>query len=187
MSNPFTQLTTQLTTQVSGRLSELSSSGQYGDPIETTGTLSDRTAISFYFVYAIIALGLVIWLARTLFSNGKVFLADVFENEDMAKAVNHLLVVGFYLLNLGYALTLYKVQTNLSLTGAYNGLISRIGMLLLSLGVIHLVNMFVFWRIRNHRSRAQQSPRPAPQFTAPVPAFVAQPAPPANPGSHYAR
>ena len=53
-------------------------------------------------VYAAASLGLTIWLARTLFKNGEVFLEEVFaDNPRMARPVNHLLVVGFYLLNLG--------------------------------------------------------------------------------------
>lgn len=140
--------------------------------------VTERTAISFYLIYAIVAVGLVVWLARTLFQNGKVFLTDVFEDEAMAQSVNHLLVVGFYLLNLGYALTLYKVQANIDLTGAYNGLISRIGTLLLSLGVIHLLNMFVFWRIRTHRGRRSVTPPPPRYVVQPMPPT---PMPPTNP------
>ena len=130
--------------------------------------ITDQLAIGFYGGYALIAVALVVWLARTLQRNGEVFLENVFDDDGMARAVNQLLVVGFYLLNLGYALLLYKVSEAAALTEAFNGLIERVGALLLSLGVIHLINMAVFWRIRNHNSRQDVTP-PAPTFMTPPP------------------
>lgn len=141
--------------------------------------VSDQLAVAFYGGYAMIAVALVVWLARTLQRNGEVFLENVFEDDGMARAVNQLLVVGFYLLNLGYALLLYKVGEAVALTEAFNGLVERVGALLLSLGVIHLVNMAIFWRIRNHKDRTANRTMPMP----PAPTYVNNmpPAPPAQP------
>jgi hypothetical protein len=56
-----------------------------------------------YLVYLGISITLTIWVARTLHKNGRIFLVDVFHgNEPLADSVNHLLVVGFYLINLGF-------------------------------------------------------------------------------------
>ncbi len=147
-----------------------------------TTEVAETTAIGFYLVYAVIAVGLVVWLARTLNRNGGVFLRDVFEDQDMAGAVNSLLVVGFYLLNLGYALLLYRLdpfyENNVA---AFNDLVYRIGILVVSLGVIHLFNMMVFWRIRNYGNKAQVA-APAPtMFMPPPPAGGSGPYPAANP------
>ncbi len=136
--------------------------------------VGDQLAIAFYGAYALIAVALVVWLARTLRRNGEVFLENVFEDDGMARAVNHLLVVGFYLLNLGYALLLYRVSDAVALTAAFNGLIGRVGALLLSLGVIHLLNMAVFWRIRNYKDRAANRRPPTPTYLAQPPAPLAR-------------
>lgn len=59
--------------------------------------------ITTYLLYLAISIALTIWVGRTLFKNGRVFLVDVFHgNESLADSVNHLLVVGFYLINFGY-------------------------------------------------------------------------------------
>ena len=59
-----------------------------------------------YTVYLVLSIGMTIWVARTLSKNGLPFLVDVFEgNRELAGSVNHLLVVGFYLVNLGYAVS----------------------------------------------------------------------------------
>ncbi len=143
--------------------------------------ITDQTAIGFYVFYAAVAIALVVWLARTLYRNGEIFLRDVFEDDGIAGAVNHLLVVGFYLLNLGYALLLYKITPNALLATAFNDLVARFGTLLLSLGVIHLLNMFVFWRIRTYRDRKGMLP-PAPRSTVDPPAPESRMQPPAPPG-----
>ena len=137
--------------------------------------IAEGVAIGFYLVYAALAVGLVVYLAKTLRANGAVWLRDVFDSEELATSVNHLLVIGFYLLNLGYAFLLFQLQpAYVSLTAAFNELTIKVGWLLLSLGLIHLFNMFVFWRIRTHRNRRTL---PAP----PLPRFESYPPPPLSP------
>ncbi len=138
--------------------------------------LSDRTLIGLYLIYAGTAFGLVVWLARTLFKNGQLFLRDVFDDEELSLSVNRLLVIGFYLLNLGYALLIYRLDTSYrGLVEAFSDLIRHLAVLLLSLGVIHLFNMLIFWRIRTHGDRRPMlvgptSYQPAmPNFTPPPP------------------
>ena len=135
----------------------------------TVTGVADDTAIGFYLVYIVLAIGLVVWLARTISRNGEVFLRDVFDSEEMGRSVNHLLVIGFYLLNMGYAVLLFRLDVAYGgLIEAFNDLITRVGVLVLSLGVIHLVNVAIFWRIRNYRSRSQV-PTPAPTVVMPPP------------------
>lgn len=44
-----------------------------------------------------------VWVAQTLVRNGRTFLIDAFHgNVELADSVSHLLVVGFYLINVGY-------------------------------------------------------------------------------------
>ena len=52
--------------------------------------------VAVYCAYAVVSIALTVWLARTLFNNGAVFLKDVFKDKpELAEAVNRLLVVGF--------------------------------------------------------------------------------------------
>jgi hypothetical protein len=72
-------------------------------------TTAANHLLVIYLIYTAASLALTIWLARTLFKNGEVFLEEVFaDNPRLAGSVNHLLVVGFYLLNLGYAFLTLK-------------------------------------------------------------------------------
>jgi len=124
--------------------------------------------ISTYLIYLAISIALTIWVARTLHKNGRVFLVDVFHGNDaLADSVNHLLVVGFYLINFGYvsmALKLgYVVATAQE---AMEALSVKIGMVLIVLGGMHFFNLFVFSRMRRRStSRTQQPPVGPDAFT----------------------
>jgi len=122
---------------------------------------TSQNLVTVYFVYAGASVGLTVWLARTLSKSGEVFLDDVFvDNPRMAPAVNRLLVVGFYLLNLGYAfLTLQANADSLTPVQAMETLAAKLGALLLSLGVIHFGNLYLFHRIRR-RSQIRLAPPP---------------------------
>jgi hypothetical protein len=67
--------------------------------------------------------------------------------------VNHLLVVGFYMLSLGYGLYILRATGGMDGLEAAQFLVNRLAVLLVSLAAIHFVNVFVFWRIRVHRER----------------------------------
>lgn len=121
--------------------------------------------IAVYAAYAASSIGLTVWIARTLFKHGAVFLEDVFADQPkMADAVNRLLVVGFYLINLGYASLLLKVGQAVSAVEAIEALSYKLGLLLLSLGVMHFGNLYVFHRIRRRAKIAVMQPPVAPQM-----------------------
>jgi hypothetical protein len=125
--------------------------------------------VGVYVVYGMVAVGLIVYLARTLFRHGEVFLEDVFgDNPRLAGAVNHLLVIGFYLLNLGYAFLLLKSNVAGSAVEATEVLVNKLGVLLLSLGVIHFGNLYVFHRIRRRARMTELPPPVAPQAWYPA-------------------
>jgi hypothetical protein len=135
----------------------------------------DGNAIAIYVAYALVALGLTAWLARTLFRNGAHFLYDVFEDRPkLAEAVNRLLVTGFYTLNLGYAFYLFRASRGLDAFEAVQFLVNRLAILLVTLALIHFVNVFVFWKIRSRREQRQLPPPVAPQTWLPSPPPIPQ-------------
>ena len=111
---------------------------------------NDHNILLLYGLYVFITIGLTIWVARTLFRNGKLFLIDIFHgNQPLAQAVNNLLLVGFYLVNLGYAIYTLKVIDQVNETRQVIEILStKIGAIILILGGMHFFNMFVFFRLR---------------------------------------
>jgi hypothetical protein len=126
-----------------------------------------------YFSYLAISVALTVWVARTLHTNGRVFLVDAFHgNEQLADSVNHLLVVGFYLINVGYITLALKTTEPLATLREVIELESyKIGVVLVILGIMHVINIMVFAKMRH---RAVEG-RPEPTVTA-VPTWPAPPA-----------
>ena len=116
--------------------------------------------VGTYLGYLTISIALTIWVGRTLHKNGRVFLVDVFAgNEALADSTNHLLVVGFYLVNLGYvafALTLGHDVPDLR--RSIEALSGKVGGVLLVLGLMHFLNLYVFSRVRRRANLGRALP-----------------------------
>jgi hypothetical protein len=110
-----------------------------------------------YAAYLLISVALTVWVARVLSSNGRAFLVDVFAgDEEIADSVNRLLVVGFYLINLGYVSLALKIGGDVTtLQGAFEVLSRKVGLVLLVLGAMHLFNLLVFSRVRRSASKSR--------------------------------
>ena len=103
-----------------------------------------------YLSYLAISVALTIWVARTLHRNGRVFLVDAFRgNIDLADSVNQLLVVGFYLVNVGYiALALTTIAPLGNMRQVIELESQKLGVVLLILGGMHFFNILVFAKMR---------------------------------------
>lgn len=123
-----------------------------------------------YGAYLTVSVALTIWVAGTLHKNGRVFLVDAFlGNEKLADSVNHLLVVGFYLINIGYVTLALKYGDKPSdLREAIEFFSTKIGLVLLVLGAMHFSNLYVFSHMRK-RAMLRQQPPPVPPQTFLVP------------------
>lgn len=120
--------------------------------------------VGCYAAYLAISLTVTVWVARTLHKNGRVFLVEAFHGDAaLADSVNHLLVVGFYLINIGYVALALKTNADLAdLRSAIELVSYKIGVVLLVLGGMHFFNLYIFSRMRK-----RPAVRPAPSFPAP--------------------
>ena len=127
-----------------------------------------NTTVLCYVIYSVVSVALTIWVARTLHRNGRVFLIQAFRgNEEMADSVNHLLVVGFYLINIGFiAFALRYGDKPGSTQEAFEFVSTKLGVVLLVLGGMHFFNMFNFDKMRRKGLR--------PEGVADVPPVLAK-------------
>jgi hypothetical protein len=116
-----------------------------------------------YGLYLAIAITLTIWVARTLHKSGRIFLVECFHGyEELADSVNHLLVVGFYLINIGFvSLYLKTTEDVLGARGVFEALSGKMGVVLLVLGGMHFFNLVVFTKMRK-RAHLATMPPPVP-------------------------
>lgn len=109
----------------------------------------DLTVLT-YIVYLAITIALTIWVGRTFSRAGLVFLSEIFHGDQkLAEAVNHLFVVGFCLVNLGFdALWLRYGPAVADARGLFEALSVKVGTVLLILGALHLLDILVLNRYR---------------------------------------
>ena len=112
----------------------------------------DRYLVPTYAIYLLLSIMLTVWVAKTLHHHGRVFLVTAFHgDEKLADSVNHLLVVGFYLINLGWVTLALRSEAALSTIAEVFELLSyKLGVVLLVLGVMHFFNIYVFNRMRKN-------------------------------------
>ena len=122
---------------------------------------SNPYVVGQYLAYLAVSLAVTFGVGRTLFKNGIAFLADTFiGKEKLADAVNHLLLVGFYLINCGWVvLSLKTSEPAYNAQQVLENLASKVGSVLVVLGVMHFLNLYVFNRMR-HRAMAERQPPP---------------------------
>ncbi len=102
---------------------------------------------AIYGLYLVISIALTIWVARVLSSTGETFLIRCFGHDaDLARSTNRLLVIGFYLVNLGFIGLRLGAWTpgNVNLISEVG---TRVGVTLLVLGVMHFFNMLMIARM----------------------------------------
>jgi hypothetical protein len=112
-----------------------------------------------YAAYVVVSVLLTVWVARTLHKNGRVFLVEVFGGDTgLADSVNHLLVVGFYLINFGYVSLALKMGYEVDTArAAVEALSWKVGLVLLVLGSMHFFNLFIFSRIHRRQRYAPKN------------------------------
>lgn len=121
--------------------------------------------VTTYLAYLAISVALTIWVAKTLHKNGRIFLVDSFHgNEHLADSVNHLLVVGFYLINIGYVTLALRYGARAhNAQEALESLSTKVGLVLLVLGAMHFFNLAVFSKMRKRGLLHSQPPPVTPQ------------------------
>jgi uncharacterized membrane protein len=123
----------------------------------------ERYALMTYAVYVPVSVALTVWVGRTLFRHGRKFLLDSFHGqEELADSVNHLLLVGFYLINIGYvALALKYAAAAENAQQTVEAISYKVGVVMIVLGGMHFFNLYVLSRYRR-RALRQLAPPPLP-------------------------
>jgi hypothetical protein len=123
----------------------------------STSASTDSLTYLEYGVYLLLSLGITIWVGRTLFRSGRPFLVEAFHgNETMADSVNNLLIIGFYLVNVGFML-LFLSSKQHPATGidVVEHLSKSVGVVVVVLGVMHFINLAVLNALRTGANTAR--------------------------------
>lgn len=108
-----------------------------------------------YSIYLPVVIMLTLYVANNLFKNSIVYMKDIFNNrEEIALATNTLFKIGFYLLNIGFALYILEINYAPDSTQSVIEVLSRkIGGFSIYLGIMLFMNMYMFFRGKNVSKR----------------------------------
>lgn len=131
--------------------------------------MSNTFIVAAYVIYLPVTLLLTWLVAKTLFSNGLIFMRDIFfGREEIAKATNSLFKSGFYLLNVGFALYILKIYNDLTgVQGTIEVLSSKIGGFSIYLGIMLFLNLYLFFRGKRVSSQKRQEKVDSSSVTPP--------------------
>ncbi len=120
-----------------------------------------------YLVYLPIVISLTIYVSKMLFKNGKLFMIDIFKGkEDIALATNKLFEIGFYLINIGWAMLILKISYYNHNGMSYQTLIEilskKIGSFSIYLGLMLFLNLYFFFRGRNKSKQSLKQTKAQP-------------------------
>ena len=110
--------------------------------------------------YLLASILMTVWVAHTLSTNGLIFLIDAFDaREDLARSINHMLVVGFYLVNIGFILVALRLGMRpFDLPSAMEYVSTKVGLAMLILGLMHFTLMFVIAKYGREASHYADAP-----------------------------
>lgn len=109
-----------------------------------------------YLAYIGLSLGITVWVGRTLNKNGRVFLLENYADKpQLADAINHMLLVGFYLINIGFIAYTMRITGTppLDWAEALEFLSVKIGFMAIVLGFMHFSLMFALQRYSQMRKQ----------------------------------
>ncbi|SEC84506.1 hypothetical protein SAMN04489761_3751 [Tenacibaculum sp. MAR_2009_124] len=111
-----------------------------------------------YLVYLPVSIGLTTFVSQQLFKNSKIFMLDIFhQKEEIALATNKLFKIGFYLLNIGFALRIIHVYNISSYKFLVETLSEKIGGFSIYLGITMI--FFIVFFLKGRKASKNQLER----------------------------
>lgn len=109
--------------------------------------MENALLVKGYLIYLPIALLMTVLVARTLFKNSRIFMLDIFNGrEEIAMATNRLFEIGFYLMNIGAALLILRMNQIFTPQDLIEALSHKLGGFSIYLGIMLFLNLYLFFR-----------------------------------------
>jgi hypothetical protein len=98
-----------------------------------------------YSIYLLITTFIIIKVGKICYQNGNIYVAELIpEHEDLCQKTNQILLVGYYLLNIGYcAMTLVSWDKILSINQLIEVIAVKSAIIICTISVLHYFNIFI--------------------------------------------
>ena len=109
-----------------------------------------------YFIYGCITVYIIYWVGKLFHRNGRIFILRLFhQNESMTDTTNNILLIAYYLFNIGYAVVQFSFWDKVSDIKSMIASISmKTGVLVTILAITHYFNIYLIYFLskKNHQS-----------------------------------
>ena len=115
--------------------------------------------ISVYIVFIALMVFIIVYVGRVFYSNGRIFIVALLRGQvSLADTINRSLLVGYYLVNIGYAFLKLKQWPPISSAAEWCATLgSNMGMLVLLLAGLHYCNMLLIYFLSQSNSITHKS------------------------------
>lgn len=109
-----------------------------------------------YGLYAIITIYIIVWVGKAFHRNGRMFILSLFENNEVTTdTTNNLLLVGYYLFNIGYAILQFSFWQQINnMQELILNISIKLGILVLILAALHYNNMFIIYLLSKNKKQS---------------------------------
>jgi hypothetical protein len=118
----------------------------------------ENLIVRAYIVYLPVAVVLTFIVAKVFFKNSRIFMSDIFRGRlEIANSTNTLFEMGFYLLSIGFALSIMEIgRTTIDKQQFYEILSEKVGVLSVFLGIMVFFNLYMLFRGKKKSSEGQR-------------------------------
>ncbi|MCP4520412.1 MAG: hypothetical protein GY827_01735 [Cytophagales bacterium] len=115
----------------------------------------EKLNIIAYLIYLSITFYITVIVGKNLYHHGVHYLKDIFDgNKDIYIPVNKILLTGYYLLNLGYAMYMLNSWEEITTKSELiKSIIENSGKIILILAVIHYNNLLTFSLVKKYNHK----------------------------------
>jgi uncharacterized membrane protein len=101
-----------------------------------------------YVIYTVVTYWITVHVGRSIHRHGIYYIQVVVPDDTLAQGINNLLLLGYYLVNIGYiTLQIWHWDTVRNLREVVESVSDKTGRIVLLLAFLHVINMVVIARI----------------------------------------
>jgi hypothetical protein len=103
--------------------------------------------ITAYIIYIILTVYIIFWIGRIFHRNGRLFILQLYKGDEQGTdTINNILLIAYYLFNIGYAFLKLKMWEHVRSPAELISSVSyHLGLLILILAVTHYFNMLIIY------------------------------------------
>lgn len=110
--------------------------------------------VAAYIVYLILTIFIIVYVGKLFYRNGRIFILALLKDDaGMTDYLNNILLIAYYLFNIGYAFVKLRFWTKIvNFEMLIASISSNMGILIFILAFTHYMNMLLIWYLSGSKN-----------------------------------